>query len=193
MGAGVRITDQKTGATPEALARRVAEHYRLEVAELDRRDLHAHKLLPGRVARKLQVLPLRYSDRHLWVATADPVSLESEREIGRVSGRNVHFEIAPPSLLAPAVEATYPDDEPVHVVPPLDTEARGGHRVLVVDDDADTRHLLRAALEADGVRGSSRSCGTASRPRPCPWSWPRGWTTRMWRSSSSRPAPTTSW
>ncbi len=150
------------GVSPGQLAQAVAKHFRLEVADLAGAHPHAHRLLPSRVARKRRVLPLHYSDRHLWVATADPVSMEAERAIGRVSGRSVHFEVAPPSELDPAVARTYPESEPTHVLPPLDVEGRGGPRILVVDDAPDTRLLLRTALEKDGFRVVEAASGEAA-------------------------------
>ena len=141
-----------SGVDLSALARTVAGHYRLNVADLESVDAHAHRLLPGRVARKWGVVPLRYSDRYLWVATSDPVSLEAEKAIHEVAGRSVHFEIAPPGTLSLALDAMYEEEEDVHILPPLEPEARGGPRILVVDDDADTRLLLRSFLEDAGFR-----------------------------------------
>lgn len=147
------VTAMHTGVTEAELAARVAAHYRLGVADLASADPHASRLIPGRVARKLQVVPLRYTDRWIWVASADPVAMEAEREISHVAGRNVHFEVAPPEALAKAVEGAYPEGAaPPHQLPPLERAARGGPHVLVVDDDRDTRLLLREALEGAGFR-----------------------------------------
>ncbi|MFQ5538129.1 MAG: response regulator [Gemmatimonadota bacterium] len=140
------------GVTQDNLAAAVAAHYGLPVADLAAADPYACRLLPGRIARKLNVLPLRYSDRGIWVATADPLSLEAEREISHVAGRHIHFEVAPPGPLSTAVALAYPEHEPPHEIPPLDLAARGGPKVLVVDDDADTRVLLRSVLESSGFR-----------------------------------------
>lgn len=139
------------GVDAEGLAESVARHYGLQRADLDDVDVHAAKLLPNRVARKLNVIPLRYSDRELVVATADPVSMEAERELQHVAGRTIHFEVAPPSTLQEAVAETYPPEER-HEIPPISHEARGGPHVLVVDDDADMRLLLRTVLEKNGFR-----------------------------------------
>ncbi len=142
-----------TEVTAEALAERVARHYRLEVADLSSADPHAHRLLPARVARKLQVVGLEYTDRAVVVATADPVSMEAEREISHVAGRNVQFRVAPPAALAEAVERIYPEDGKLkHEIPPLTPEAKGGPHVLVVDDDPDMRLLLHSVLSEHGFR-----------------------------------------
>jgi CheY-like chemotaxis protein len=147
------VTALAAGISEDDLAGHVAAHYRLEVADLSAVDPHARKLLPSRLAHKLQVLPLRYTDRWLWVATSDPVAMEAERELAHVSGRAVHFEVASPLALARALHATYPfSGELRHEIPPLDREARGGPHVLVVDDDVDTRLFLRRALESAGFR-----------------------------------------
>ncbi|MGD8320934.1 MAG: hypothetical protein PVJ02_10775, partial [Gemmatimonadota bacterium] len=134
------------GITGADLARLVAKHYRLPVADLQSADPQAFRLIPAPVARALHVLPLRYSDRSLSVATADPVRLDAERELYRIAGRTVHFEIAPPEALASALASTYApvagaDAQPEAV--PADPVEEGGPRVLVVDDDPSARLLLR--------------------------------------------------
>ena len=150
---GASVTDawhtvaSAAGISQDALAEHVARHFRLERADLELRDAHAHRLLPAPIARRLHVLPLRYTDRTLEVATADPVSMEAEREISHVSSRTVHFEVAPPDALEEAIRATYPrPEEEADEVPRLLPEERGGPHVLVVDDDPETRLLLRSVL-----------------------------------------------
>lgn len=148
-----------TGVSSEDLALSVATHYGLDIAALDFVDPHAHRIVPGRLARKLNVLPLRYSDRVLGVATSDPVSLDAERELTHVAGRGVHFQVAPPDVIRDAIKATYePEDEP-HELPPLRLEAKGGPHVLVVDDDPDTRLLLRSVLESKDFRVTEAADG----------------------------------
>ena len=147
------VTALAAGISEDDLAGHVAAHYRLGVADLSTADPHARRLLPGRVAHKLRVLPLQYTDRWLWVATSDPVAMEAERELAHVSGRAVHFEVASPLALSRALHATYPSSGALrHELPPLERQARGGPHILVVDDDPDTRLLLRRALEGAGFR-----------------------------------------
>jgi CheY-like chemotaxis protein len=142
----------------EDLALSVATHYRLDLANLESVDPNAHRLVPGRLARKLNVLPLRYSDRMLTVATADPVSMDAERKLVQVAGRFVNFEIAPPAALRGAIDAAYVAEEP-HELPPLHADAKGGAHILVVDDDEDARLLLRTVLEESGFRISEAEDG----------------------------------
>lgn len=140
------------GVPEEELADHVARHYRLHRADLSSRDAHAHRLLPRSLARRLHVVPLRYTDRTLTVATADPVSMDAEREIAHVSSRTVHFEVAPPGAIAEAVASAYPPDEGGEEVPALLPERRGGPHVLVVDDDPGARYLLRSILQERDFR-----------------------------------------
>lgn len=154
------VTALAAGISEDDLAAHVGAHYRLAVADLSTADPHARKLLPSRVAHKLQVFPLRYTDRWLWVATSDPVAMEAEREIAHVSGRAVHFEVASPPALSQALHDTYPSSGALrHEIPPLERQAKGGPHVLVVDDDADTRLLLRRALESAGFRVAEAADG----------------------------------
>ena len=154
------LVTMKTGVSAEELSERVATHYRLEVADLSAADPHAHRLVPGVVARKLNVVPLGYTDRTITVATADPVSMEAEREIGRIASRTVHFEVASPEALAAVIKEMYPEDEGLrHELPPLTPEAKGGPHVLVVDDDPGMRLLVRTVLESSGFRVAEASDG----------------------------------
>lgn len=160
VGGAWDLVAMHTGVDPDALAARVAAHYRLGVADLDAVDPHAGRLLPAGVARRLHVVPLRYSDRILTVATSDPVSMDAEREISHVAGRTVHFEVASPRALGDAVERMYPSQRTLgHELPPLEPDAKGGPLVLVVDDEAEMRSFLRSVLEQRGFRVAEASDG----------------------------------
>lgn len=154
------LVGMATGISQDELAERVAAHYRLAVADLSESDPHAHRLIPGVIARKRNVVPLRYTERALVVATADPVSMEAESELLRISSRTVHFKIAPPESLAAAVREIYPEDEGLrHEMPPLTPEAKGGPHILVVDDDASMRLMLSSMLSEQGFRVAEAADG----------------------------------
>ena len=72
---------RSTRVSEEALAERVAAHFRLKVADLSTAEPQTAKLLPEKVARRHGLLPLRASDQVIVVATADPVSIEAEQDV----------------------------------------------------------------------------------------------------------------
>ncbi len=146
---------------PAEMVKRVGTHFRMQVADLDDRDPHAGKLIPAAVARRLHVLPLRYSDRTLIVASADPVGMEAERELTALAGRTVQPEVASPADIDAAIARIYPEQPTqVHEIPRIMPEDRGGPHILVVDDDVVVRTLLRSALEGRGFRVSEAEDGT---------------------------------
>jgi len=150
-----------TGVSLGERTTHVANHYGLEGADLESSAQVARKILPSRFARGLQVLPLQCTDRSLVVATADPVGLDSERAIARVAGRSVMFQVASPDALEEALQTAYPPDEAVRVdLSSLDKKMERGPHVLVVDDDDETRLLLRSVLETSGYRVEEAADGT---------------------------------
>jgi type IV pilus assembly protein PilB len=104
-----RDTAQRLGITPDALAGHVAEAYHLALADLGALEAKALKLLPERLARQYQVLPLRETDRDITVATADPEDLSVEHGVAFASGRSVIFEVASPLDIADGLATAYAD------------------------------------------------------------------------------------
>ena len=146
------------------LARVVAAHFRLPLADLSDRSAHLERIVPGAVARRLEVLPLRHTDRALVVASADPVGMEVERVLTILAGCTVQPEVASPNAIKEALDELYPEQstEP-HQIPALLPEDRAVEDVsarLVVDDDPDARALLRGALETQGFRVCEAPDGT---------------------------------
>ena len=89
------------------LAEGVGQALRLPVADLSAADPAALAFLPKDQAERLNVFPLRVSDRELVVATSDPLDFEAEREVGFLSNRRTVFEVAPPEAVSEAREKGY--------------------------------------------------------------------------------------
>ena len=89
------------------MAERVANHFRLKLANLNEVEAHAIKLLPEASARKHGILPLRASDQVVVAATADPMSVHAEQDLQFLSGRRAVFQIAAPGPLQEAIDAAY--------------------------------------------------------------------------------------
>lgn len=138
------------------LTERIAKQAHISSADLANVDPHARILLPAEVARRRNVLPLRYTNRELTIATANPFSQEAKREVAAIGSREVTFEVAAPSTLANAVDDLYgalSDDERfASPVLPLETTQPKGPHVLVVDDEAGQRALFRSILEEGEFR-----------------------------------------
>jgi type II secretory ATPase GspE/PulE/Tfp pilus assembly ATPase PilB-like protein/CheY-like chemotaxis protein len=89
------------------LARLVANHFDLPVADFRRADPRALRLVPEKVARRFGIVPLREDDRTLTVATSDPGNLEIEEAVRFASGRQPRFEVASPADILAVIESGY--------------------------------------------------------------------------------------
>jgi len=67
----------------------------------------ARTILPERVARRYQVLPLAVGDTTIDVATANPWDLDCERSLAFVCGRSVRMWLAEPGAIASRIEEVY--------------------------------------------------------------------------------------
>ena len=67
----------------------------------------AKSLIPERIARKYQVLPLGTEGHTLDVATANPWDLDAERSIAFVSGRSIRQWLASPARIAEQLDLVY--------------------------------------------------------------------------------------
>ncbi|MDH5233851.1 MAG: hypothetical protein OEW77_02760 [Gemmatimonadota bacterium] len=82
----------------------VASSYRLELANLDHVSPEAVRLLPEKVALRLNALPLTMDDKVLTVAVSDPESLEIEQQLGFATKLALRFVVATPADIAGAIE-----------------------------------------------------------------------------------------
>ena len=89
------------------LAYVVASYFRLQVANLDSAEPQAQKLVPETTVTEHNVLPLRQTDRELYVATSDPTNMEVEQALSFASGRTTVFEITPPQALQDALKQKF--------------------------------------------------------------------------------------
>jgi type II secretory ATPase GspE/PulE/Tfp pilus assembly ATPase PilB-like protein/ActR/RegA family two-component response regulator len=123
------------GVPEDELARRVAAHYRLRVADCAAAEAKALKLVPEKVARRHHVFPLRETDRQLVVAVSDPTDLGAEQALGFASGRTPLFEIAAPNAIRDAIDAHYAPDRVVeHLLDRVGAEI--SEEIRVIEDTA---------------------------------------------------------
>ncbi len=93
-----------------ALAAQVAGSLRMPLADFDRAEGRAKRLLPEKLARRYGVYALRETDRELVVASSDPNDYDAERDISFASGRRIIFELAAPTTIETALNRAYSAD-----------------------------------------------------------------------------------
>lgn len=98
------------------LAAVVASRFRLNVARLDAAEPRSLKLVPESVARRFGVLPLRETDRNIFIATSTPLDIDAEQAVAFAAGRTPVFEIASPGPVADAIESLYSPDRVVEAL-----------------------------------------------------------------------------
>lgn len=155
------IVAQTADITVEELTAKVAAEAGLTVAHLGNPDPVAVGIVPAEVAHRRQVVPVRYSNRELTVATSNPLSVDVKRELADIVGRDVVLKVAEPSAVAEAVLTAYGEAEGGEGgrVPAPEQHRPGGPHVLVVDDEAGQRALFRSVLEKAGYRVTVASDG----------------------------------
>lgn len=139
------------GLDEDALARRVAAYFSVDVADLERADPLALRLVPPATCVAWSIVPLTEDDIHIRVATADPTDLTVEAALLRLTGRIPLFEVAPPGRLRKAlagIEATPMPPARSSVTPP--EPMTGPTTVLVVDDDRGARLMAATVLARKG-------------------------------------------
>lgn len=92
---------------PQVLASLVAKYFRLPTVRWDELSPQAQRLVPEKLVRQYQIMPLRDNDRHIVIATSDPTNYEMEQAVSFAAGRQVLLEIAPPTDIERAISEQY--------------------------------------------------------------------------------------
>ncbi|HEX9885891.1 MAG TPA: ATPase, T2SS/T4P/T4SS family, partial [Longimicrobiales bacterium] len=142
------------GSTDRTVCEAVARAFHIRPADLAASDQRARRLVPGEVARRFVVYPLREDNYHLWVATAEPVNVDAEQALGFCSGRTPVFEVAPPAALRAAVDGAYAPERAVESF--LRTTEIAG-------DGVEGVHLLEADEQDDQLLAEDLGAGPVVR------------------------------
>ncbi len=143
----IRVEKELSVTRPAAtLAERVSISLRVTAADFSTANPLALRLIPEKLARRLQVYPLTESDREIVVATANPDDMDMEQAVGFASGRRVVLRFAPPAAIAEAIDAGYSPQDAVTAAPEIsDTELAETVRMLeTLDPEAITEEDVQA-------------------------------------------------
>lgn len=146
------------GLTDEQTAyRALATAAHLPFADLN--TLHpsalAQHLVPISVLRRHEVLPLAVDDKEIRYVTATPHNLEADRAVSMSTGRPTMAMLTCRSDLRKALAADIASgNHPSPAAKPSSGRPSVSPRpsVLIVDDEATTRTLVKLLLERDGYR-----------------------------------------
>lgn len=115
----------------------------------------ARHLVPQSVLRRYEVLPLAVDDKEIRYLTATPCNPEADRAVSMSTGRPTAALLTCRSDLRAALAGDLTDTDRARST----TEPGAGRHaiparpaVLIVDDEATTRTLVRLLLERDGYR-----------------------------------------
>lgn len=85
----------------------VAARFRLPIADLTMLDPRVRDAVPENLIRRFNVLPIRLTDSHLEIATANPFDIDAEKMLAFSSGREVRSFLASPARIRERLEALY--------------------------------------------------------------------------------------
>lgn len=103
---------EANGVADATLAMNVAAALRLPLAPLAEAEAATVALVPSKVARRHNILPLSVTARGIRIATSDPSDLEAEQSIAALIKAPVLWEFAPPGAIREAINVRYPPDRP---------------------------------------------------------------------------------
>jgi type IV pilus assembly protein PilB len=145
-------------ATDAQVTDAVARRFRIPVANLAAAEPRSVTLVPESLARKHQVVPLSANDRTIQIASADPRDLDLEQTLRFITGRDVCFQVAPPTSLAERLDELYRPERSIERLlgglEPSRVEALDTDLTLAAperDLDAPVAKLVDAMI-SDGVR-----------------------------------------
>jgi CheY-like chemotaxis protein len=157
---GIELQDAivSLGLTDEQTSYRALAHAaHLPFADLN--TLHpsplAQHLVPISVLRRHEVLPLAVDDKEIRYVTATPHNLEADRAVSMSTGRLTMAMLTCRSDLLKALAADIASGNHPAPAPQLSSgrpSVSPRPSVLIVDDEATTRTLVKLLLERDGYR-----------------------------------------
>ena len=122
-------------STDEQIVQAVAARFHLPVADLSQQDPDVQNALPEQVARRYNVLPIRSTDSHLEVATANPFDMDAEKMLAFVSGREIRMVLYSPGKIREKLDELYRSAEVVSRLLSGITEQHEVTQLAEVPDD----------------------------------------------------------
>ncbi len=122
----------------------LAQRFQLPIADLTLSERSARAAVPEQYARQYHILPLRLSESHLEVATANPFDLDCEKTLAFATGREVRIALASPTRIQEKIDEFYrPENVLDRIIEGIDTESE-----ITQLQQAEEEDLATAAADA---------------------------------------------
>jgi type II secretory ATPase GspE/PulE/Tfp pilus assembly ATPase PilB-like protein/CheY-like chemotaxis protein len=150
---------QRKLLTDEQILSAVARRFHLAIADLSQLDTAVREEVPESLVRKFNILPVRITDSHLEIATANPFDMDAEKMLAFATGREVRMLICAPNRIREKLDELYQKEDVVSkLLEGMGTEAQVTE---LAEEDADyvsaeeaaQRPIIRLVdtMLADGV------------------------------------------
>jgi len=127
----------------------VAARFRLPVADLAAVDPAVLAEVPESLVRRFNIIPVRMTDTHLEIATANPFDIDAEKMMAFATGREVRLLIASPGEIRDRLDRLYQKED---VVARLLGGMVDDARVTELEDEADVEVTAEEAAQRPIVR-----------------------------------------
>lgn len=132
-------------ATDGEILAAVAGRFRFKLADFALADRQSRELVPETVARRYHIIPIRVTDSHLEIATANPFDLDCEKTLAFATGREIRTVLASPTEITNRLEEFYrPENVIDQLLEGLGTDAD----IKQLEDEAESDDLTASAEEA---------------------------------------------
>src|SRR5438876_854504 len=131
-------------ATDAQIIEKLCHRFRLKVADPSRIDLTARDGVPGQLARRYHVLPLRLTDSFLELGTANPFDLDAERALAFATARAIRLFLLAPSKISEKLDEMYKPEKAIDKL----LEGLGDDEVLTTLKDAHPEELNVSEADA---------------------------------------------
>ena len=151
---------QRKLLTDEQILSAVARRFHLPIADLSQLDTGIREEVPESLVRKFNILPVRITDSHLEIATANPFDMDAEKMLAFATGREVRMMICSPNRIREKLDELYQKEDVVSkLLEGMGTEAQvvtelsDEEAEYVSAEEAAQRPIIRLVdtMLADGV------------------------------------------
>lgn len=106
-------------------------------------DTEVIKLVPEKIARKHNIIPLKIEKGRLVIALRDPTNMEIELDVKAASGREVAYALATEKAIKDAIEKYYANITAQNIAEDVDSEKEETQQTSEIDSRVDSAPIVK--------------------------------------------------